>query len=57
MVRVPVWLLPLRDLLSVVEIGASYWINEVVWRGHMLAAKGTAANTPIRAWGRSTATR
>jgi ceramide glucosyltransferase len=32
----PYWLLPLRDALSVVETIASYWGNEVVWRGHKL---------------------
>jgi len=30
---VPVWLLPLRDILSVAEIMASYYSNRVVWRG------------------------
>ena len=34
----PYWLLPLRDVLSVVETIASYWGNEVVWRGHRLTA-------------------
>jgi ceramide glucosyltransferase len=57
MVRAPVWLLPLRDILSVAEIGATYWSNEVVWRGHMLAANRAAANAPIKARVRSTATR
>ncbi len=33
---VPVWLLPLRDLLSVAVILASYGGNEVAWRGHVL---------------------
>ena len=33
---VPIWLLPLRDLLSVAVILASYGGNEVAWRGHML---------------------
>jgi ceramide glucosyltransferase len=33
---VPYWLLPLRDALSVIETIASYWGNEVVWRGHKL---------------------
>lgn len=36
----PFWLFPLRALLSVVEVGASFWIDEVVWRGHKLAASG-----------------
>ena len=33
---VPVWLLPLRDLLSVAVILASYGGSEVAWRGHVL---------------------
>ncbi len=32
----PVWLLPLRDLLSVAVILASYGGTEVAWRGHVL---------------------
>ena len=36
----PLWLFPLRDCLSVVEIGASFWVNEVVWRGHRMGASG-----------------
>jgi ceramide glucosyltransferase len=34
----PYWLLPVRDILSVVETIVSYWGNEVVWRGHRLTA-------------------
>jgi ceramide glucosyltransferase len=34
----PYWLLPLRDALSVFETIASYWGNEVVWRGYKLTA-------------------
>jgi ceramide glucosyltransferase len=44
--RLPVWLLPLRDMLSVAEIGASYWIDDVVWRGHRLDANGRAPCGP-----------
>ncbi len=33
---VPIWLLPLRDLLSVAVILASYGGREVAWRGHVL---------------------
>ncbi len=33
---VSVWLLPLRDVLSVVVILASYGGNQVAWRGHIL---------------------
>lgn len=36
----PAWFFPLRDCLSVVEIGASFWVNEVVWRGHRMDASG-----------------
>lgn len=38
----PFWLFPLRAWLSVVEVAASFLINEVVWRGHKLAASGVA---------------
>jgi ceramide glucosyltransferase len=38
----PDWLLPLRDALSVAETIASYWGNEVVWRGHKMTADGGA---------------
>jgi ceramide glucosyltransferase len=34
------WLLPLRDLLSVAEIAASFVVNHVTWRGHRMAADG-----------------
>jgi ceramide glucosyltransferase len=37
-IAAPYWLLPLRDALSAVETFASYWGNEVVWRGHKLTA-------------------
>ena len=33
---VPIWLLPLRDILSVTVILASYGGTEVAWRGHVL---------------------
>ncbi len=33
---VPVWLLPVRDAMSVAVILASYGSNEVAWRGHVL---------------------
>jgi len=41
------WLLPVRDILSVVEIGASYWIEDVTWRGHKMKANGIAANPVV----------
>ena len=37
-VPTPVWLLPLRDCLSIVQIVASYAGNLVVWRGHAFHA-------------------
>ena len=33
---VPIWLLPVRDLLSVTVILASYGGSEVAWRGHVV---------------------
>jgi ceramide glucosyltransferase len=45
----PFWMPPLRDLLSVAEIAASFGVDEVVWRGHRLGtnsdARPTAAKT------------
>ena len=34
----PFWLLPVRDVLSVVEIATSYFGRRVVWRGHAMRA-------------------
>ena len=34
------WLYPVRDILSVSEIVATYGIDNVVWRGHKLYANG-----------------
>lgn len=45
------WLLPFRDLLSVMEIGASYWIEDVIWRGHKIAANGVAEARKIEPLG------
>jgi ceramide glucosyltransferase len=39
--RCPVWLLPLRDILSVAVMLASYGGRHVIWRGH-----GLQADTP-----------
>jgi ceramide glucosyltransferase len=36
--RTPAWLLPVRDVLSVAEIIASFFGTEVVWRGRTLYA-------------------
>jgi ceramide glucosyltransferase len=35
-ITAPVALLPLRDALSIMEIGASYLSNNVTWRGHTM---------------------
>jgi hypothetical protein len=40
----PVWLLPLRDLISVGVMLASYAGRRVEWRGHQMTA-----DTPARA--------
>jgi ceramide glucosyltransferase len=37
--RTPLWMLPLRDVLSVVEIIASFFGTQVVWRGRTLDAR------------------
>lgn len=42
-IAAPVWLLPLRDILSFVEICANYWSDEVVWRGHTMGANDSAS--------------
>ena len=34
----PLWLLPLRDFLSVAVLVASFFNDEVVWRGHVMRA-------------------
>ncbi len=41
----PLWLLPLRDILSVIEIGASFWVDQVTWRGHRMEASAAAEVT------------
>jgi ceramide glucosyltransferase len=38
--RTPLWLLPLRELMSVVVMAASYAGRRVDWRGHILEAEG-----------------
>jgi ceramide glucosyltransferase len=40
--RVPLWLLPLRDVLSVAQVVASFWDDVVVWRGQTLHADAGA---------------
>jgi ceramide glucosyltransferase len=42
----PVWLLPFRDILSVVEIVASYCSSQVVWRGMTMRADNGVAAYP-----------
>jgi ceramide glucosyltransferase len=42
----PIWLLPFRDILSVIEVIASYSSNRVVWRGMMMEADNGVARTP-----------
>jgi ceramide glucosyltransferase len=50
--RAAVWMLPLRDLMSVGRVVASYFGTRVVWRGHVMRAvridKETAA-APVSA--------
>ncbi|MBV8523181.1 MAG: bacteriohopanetetrol glucosamine biosynthesis glycosyltransferase HpnI [Acetobacteraceae bacterium] len=36
--RAPIWLLPLRDLLSLIVMASSYFGRHVEWRGHDLIA-------------------
>jgi ceramide glucosyltransferase len=38
----PFWMLPLRDMLSVAQIAASFGVSEVVWRGHKLGTNSDA---------------
>jgi ceramide glucosyltransferase len=43
-----IWLLPLRDILSVVEIVASFLVEDVVWRGHKINANGIESDRLAR---------
>jgi len=43
----PFWMLPLRDLLTVAEIGASFGVSEVVWRGHKMGTNSDARPMPL----------
>jgi ceramide glucosyltransferase len=45
----PVWQLPCRDILSVIEIIASYSSNQVVWRGMITEADNGVAPAPAPA--------
>ncbi len=42
-VAAPIWLLPLRDLMSLAVMAASYAGLEVDWRGHRMRADGPAS--------------
>jgi ceramide glucosyltransferase len=42
----PLWLPPLRDLLSVAEIAASFCGDKVVWRGRTLHTRGVVTVPP-----------
>lgn len=44
--RVPFWLLPLRELMSVVVMLASYGGDTVIWRGHTMHADGHVPPQP-----------
>jgi ceramide glucosyltransferase len=44
------WMLPVRDILSVVEIGVSYFVEDVVWRGRRIRAQSPTASV-APAWG------
>ncbi len=46
-VPTPGWLLPLRDVLSIVEIVASFAGDHVVWRGHIVRAGNGMASRPV----------
>ncbi|MGI3776631.1 MAG: bacteriohopanetetrol glucosamine biosynthesis glycosyltransferase HpnI [Janthinobacterium lividum] len=45
----PMWLVPIRDVLSVVVMLASYADNRVAWRGQTLRAKPKAILSPVGA--------
>ncbi|HJS84238.1 MAG TPA: bacteriohopanetetrol glucosamine biosynthesis glycosyltransferase HpnI [Acetobacteraceae bacterium] len=48
-ITAPTWLLPLRDLMSVVVMAASYAGLEVEWRGHRMHADGPAPASSVAA--------
>jgi ceramide glucosyltransferase len=45
--RTPVWILPLRDLLSIAEIAASFCGDTVVWRGRTLHTRLPEPGTAV----------
>ncbi len=46
-IAVPVWLLPLRDAMSVGEVAVSYLGARVVWRGHVMQADDGRTSTVV----------
>jgi ceramide glucosyltransferase len=48
-ITAPVWLLPLRDLMSLAVMAASYAGLEVDWRGHRMHADGPAPASSVAA--------
>jgi ceramide glucosyltransferase len=48
-VAAPIWLLPLRDLMSLAVMAASYAGLEVDWRGHRMHADGPAPASSVAA--------
>ncbi len=47
---VSAWLLPLRDLLSVIEIAASFGGHGVTWRGHAMRADDGRPASLVHPW-------
>jgi ceramide glucosyltransferase len=46
--RVPIWLFPLRDLMSMTVLVASHAGRRVVWRGHTLHTAPPSPGLPLR---------
>ena len=45
----PLWMLPVRDLLTIAEIAACFGVDEVVWRGHKMGTNSDARMVPAPA--------
>jgi ceramide glucosyltransferase len=45
----PLWMLPIRDLLTIAEIAACFGVDEVVWRGHRMGTNSDARIVPAPA--------
>ena len=43
----PVWMLPLRDFLTIAEIATSFGVDEVIWRGHKMGTNSDARLLPV----------